>query len=432
MNSPTAVFRANPSLMVAVILCLAIPLVLTLVGAIMRSSGASLRPMVFMAVLMLPVTLPLLIGALVSARTPGGPAGPTVSLPTVDGHFADRQSLFGADLRDSDMRDAKSIFPEFFAEAEVAELALVGTGETALAAQFPTAEAAKRASASLWRTFQMTGTSGDEERGWRGKRRQNSDYIELLRSGRLLFFWTGLKKESAAAHRAASTLPTAAIEASRPAPLIPALQPLGAFFKPPAMKAIGLVLLVCLYTGWFFKGAAWAASSPSVPGVSAVSPGELAARLEAINQLDVPFRIERGERPNEYFATWRYADAKWIDLARAHGLRRTFRIRLALDPKGETVRATDYVAGYDWSAGAPGARIAWQATLGLMFFQVEQGQVFGLQLDDRGNFQPALSYSYKFDLNEMKSPLIAATTRAGWKWRPTVWQGPVWLRWLTE
>ncbi|HUR56179.1 MAG TPA: hypothetical protein VM029_00610, partial [Opitutaceae bacterium] len=302
MNSPTAVFRANPGLMVAVILCLAMPLVLTLVGAIMRSSGASLRPIVFMAVLMLLVTVPLLIGALVSARMPGEQAGPVASLPTVDGRFADRQGLFGADLRDSDMRDAKAVFPEFFADAEVAELALVGTGETALAAQFPTAEAAKRASAALWRTFQMTGTSGDEERGWRGKRRQNSDYIEILRSGRLLFFWTGLTKEAAAAHRAASKLPTAAIEASRPSPLIPALQPLGALFKPPAMKAIGLVILVCRYSVWFFKGAAWAASSPPVPGVSAVSAGELAARLEAINQLDIPFRIERGERPNEYFA----------------------------------------------------------------------------------------------------------------------------------
>jgi hypothetical protein len=32
----------------------------------------------------------------------------------------------------------------------------------------------------------------------------------------------------------------------------------------------------------------------------------------------------------------------------------------------------------------------------------------------------------------MKSRLIDAVTRAGWTWRPVVWQGPVWLRWLTE
>ena len=42
------------------------------------------------------------------------------------------------------------------------------------------------------------------------------------------------------------------------------------------------------------------------------------------------------------------------------------------------------------------------------------------------------SYAYTFDLKEMKSPLIEAATRAGWRWQPTLWQGPAWLRWLTE
>src|SRR6185369_12450038 len=127
--------------------------------------------------------------------------------------------------------------------------------------------------------------------------------------------------------RAASTLPagSASIDV-KPTPLFPALQPIASFFQPPAMKAAGLVLLVFLYSAWFFKGAAWAGSSPAQPAVAAVTAGELASRLESINTLDVPFRIERGLQANELFATWRYADAKWIDLARAHGMRRTFRI----------------------------------------------------------------------------------------------------------
>lgn len=433
MSSSTAIFRANPGLIVAIALCLAILLVLALVGVIMRAGGASLRAIVFLAVLMLPLVFVFLIGSLVRARVPSTRPEVTPGLEVRDGHFADREKLFGAALPADQMRDAKAIFPEFFAEAELAELGIVGTGETVLIAQFPTTEAAKRAAAFLWKTFQMYNTSGDEERGWRGKRRQNSDYIELLRTGRQLFFWTGLTKEAASAHRAASTLPSTVTEfGAGTTPLVPALQPLGNFFAPTGVKTLGVLLTVALYTGWFFKGAAWAASSPALSGVSAVPTRELATRLESINALDVPFRIERGSQPNEYFATWRYADAKWIDLARAHGLRRTFRIRLMLDEAGHTVRATDYVAGYDWSAGHGGAQLEWKAGLGLVFFQTEQGRVFGLQLDERGRFKPELSYAYKFNLNEMKSPLIAATTRAGWTWRPTVWQGPTWLRWLTE
>jgi hypothetical protein len=193
-----------------------------------------------------------------------------------------------------------------------------------------------------------------------------------------------------------------------------------------------VVFMVALYTVWFFKGSAWASSAPAVPGVAASSATELAARIETLNTLDVPFRVERSDRPNELLATWRYADAKWVDMARAHGLRRTFRIRLALDPSSHTVRATDHVAEYAWSAGRDGARIEWKAMTGIVFFQMEQRRVFGLQIDEQGRFKPELSYAYKFNLSEMKSPLINAVTRAGWNWRPTAWQGPVWLRWLTE
>jgi len=433
MSSSSAIFRANPGLIVAIALCLGIPLVLTLVGAIMRAGGASLRPIVFLAVLMLPLVVVFLVGSLVRARAPSAQAETTLSLPVRDGHFAEREKLFGADLPADQIRDAKAIFPEFFAEAELAELGIVGTGETALAAQFPTAEAAGRAATFLWKTFQIHNTSGDEERGWRGKRRQNGDYIELLQTGRHLFFWTGLTKEAAAAHRAASTLPSNVTgSGSGAAPLVPALQPLGTLFAPAGVKALGVLLMLAFYVGWYFKGAAWASSTPALPGVPTVSASQFAARIESINSLDVPFRIEHGSQPNEFFATWRYADARWVDLARAHGLQRTFRIRLVLDESSHTVRTTDYVSSYDWSAGRGGARIEWKTGLGIVFFQTEQGRVFGLQLDEGGRFKPELSYAYKFNLNEMKSPLITATTRAGWTWRPTIWQGPVWLRWLTE
>lgn len=434
MNSLPSIFRTNPDLGFGVVMCLAFPLVMTLVGLIMRAGGASLRPVFFFAGLAMPIAFVFLIKGLVTARQPGAQPETSFNLPLRDGHFADREKLVGADLTERDIRDAKSVFPEFFAEAEHAELGIVGTSETVLVAQFPTAEAADRAAKCLWESFRLTNTSGDKEHGWRGKREQNSDYIELLCSGRHLFFWTAPTKQAAAARRAASTWisDSPAMRPTPAAPLLPALQPVGAMFQPVGMKVAGLLLMVALYVGWFFKGAAWAASSPAAPGVPSVTATELASRLEAINGLDIPFRIEHGASPNVFFATWRYADAKWVDYARAHGLRRTFRIRLMLDASAHTVRATDYAAQYDWSAGGDGARIEWRAETGIIFFQREQGRVFGLQLDENGRFRPELSYSYKFNLDEMKSPLLTAATRAGWNWRPTIWQGPVWLRWLTE
>jgi hypothetical protein len=433
MNSLSSILRTNPGLAGGLALCVAFPLVLGLLALIMRGGGASLRPIVFLAGLMLPIAWVFLIGNLVRAREPGAEPESSVNLTVRDGQFTEREKIFGAEISAAYLRDAKAVFPEFFGEAEHAELGIVGTGETVVAAQFPTAEQAKRASAFLWQTFQMTNTSGDEERGWRGYRRKNSDYIELLRTGRHVFFWTALTKDAAARRAASFAVPGSPIQVgTQPAPLFPEIQPLGKLFEPTGMKVAGLLLMVALYVGWFFKGAAWAGSSPAMAGVSAAAPDELATRLESINALDVPFRIERGERAGEFFATWRYADAKWVDHARAHGLRRTFRIRLQLDEAARVVRATDYIAGYDWSVGGNAARIEWQAGLGIVFFQSEQRRVFGLQLDEQGRFKPELSYAYKFNLQEMKNPLIDAVTRAGWTWRPTVWQGPVWLRWLTE
>jgi hypothetical protein len=434
MNQLSSIFRANEGLIVAAALCLGIPCVLALVGLIMKSSGVSLRPIVFMFVLVAPLLASFMLVALIRARRPAIQVETTSGLPLRDGHFANRENLFGSDIASEQIRDAKPVFPEFLHQAEHAELGIVGTGETVLVAQFATSEQAKEAAAYYWRAFKLTNTSGDETRGWRARRALSSDYVEMLRTGRNLFVWTALTKEVCAARRAASSLATSSPDVKPPPrePLLPALQPLGAFLRQPAMKGLGLALMVALYTTWFFKGAAWAASSLAAANTTAVSAAELAARLESVNALDVPFRIERGERPGEFFATWRYADAKWVDHARAHGLRRTFRIRLTLDESAHVVRATDYSAGYDWSAGADGARIAWQASLGIVFFQTEQRRVFGLQLDERGRFKPEFSYSYRFNLQEMKSPLIEAVTRAGWNWRPVVWQGPTWLRWFTE
>jgi hypothetical protein len=66
-------------------------------------------------------------------------------------------------------------------------------------------------------------------------------------------------------------------------------------------------------------------------------------------------------------------------------------------------------------------------------FEVRQGRVFGLQVDDDGTLSSRASYAYRFNLQEMKSPLMEAVTRAGWVWRPVLWGGaPSWMKCLTE
>ena len=61
---------------------------------------------------------------------------------------------------------------------------------------------------------------------------------------------------------------------------------------------------------------------------------------------------------------------------------------------------------------------------------MRQERVVGLQLGSDG--RPALGYQYRFDVEEMRAPLRAVVTDAGWRWKPLVWDAPAWLRWATE
>lgn len=420
------VLRANEGLVAALALGFGMVLVLTILGLMMAGAGVSLRPVVFFVVLMGPLVAVFLAAQLVQARVPQAAFGGGGGLAVKDGKFADRQSVFGPGI--AMVRDARGGLPGILDEAEVAEAAVTLSGETVLAAQFPGRDQARRASAAYHEGFGFRDTSGSETKGWRATRMQG-DHVEMLLAGRNLFVWTGLTAEAAAARRAASKLPET-VTPPAAAPLIPALQPLERLFSSKLMQFAGLIFMVAIYSIWFFKGSSWASSSRPAPGTPALPVEELSRRLLAVDDVPVAFTVSPGRTSREFFADWRYADAAWVDLARARKLRKVFRIRMILNESSHTVRTTDYTSEFDMSAGFDGASLAWKASMGIVFFQRQQETVFGLQLDGEGRSKAALSYSYKFDLNEMKVPIRAVVTGAGWTWRPTVLPGPTWLQWL--
>lgn len=428
------VLRGNDELIIAIALVVCPVLVLALVGFMMKCSGVSTRPIFFIGGMIGTIAICFLGSALTRARQPGTGAPASAGLPVHEGRFVDRQKLFGSDVPALLIREAKSGLPGILDEAEAAEAAVTMTGETTLIAQFPTDRQAKEAAAAYHRSFQLRDVGGDEKNGWQARRSLQGDFVEMLRKGRLLFVWSGLSKEASSARRAtvdvSALLPF--VDESEPPPLFPELQCLRTFFESTKSKIIALASLTLLMIVYFFKGASWAGSVPASKNGRPVAATELAARLRAINQLDAPLSIAPGSGPHEILADWRYADAKWADLAGAHGLRRTFRIRLSLDEGSHTVRATDYIGSLDWTAGRRGVEVEWKVAMGIVFFQSEVQKIYGLRFDDQGRFIPETSYTWRFNLGEMKSPLIHAVTQSGWTWRPTLWQGPKWLRWLTE
>lgn len=441
--------RANIGLSISLALLGAGIFVCMILGLIMARSGTSLRPIYWFAGFFALIVFPQIIGhfykALHTTKTeaPRTAALEQLAAPSQTNATArsmDAKSLFGPDADPQLISDVRAAYGEVFAEAGFAQFAVLPNGETVLLARFKNSSAAEKAWVNYLRIAGLQANGkGDSHRGY-AVTRPVGDRVYALPFGTMLGVWTGADDAKIRARMLAG-----GFEIPRRAPLgeIAASETnesgnaASAARKPKSPLRIALIgfaitiytLIVVLY---FFKGVAWSGTYRAKPGVTPVTASELAARLEAINQLDVPFQIERGSQPNEFFATWRYADAKWIDLARARGMQRTLRVRMVMDEVAHKVRATDYVASYDWSVGRGGANLEWKAGVGLVLFQREHQRVFGLQLDEQGRFKPELSYAYTFNLEEMKAPLMEAVAHAGWDWRPTVWQGPTWLRWLTE
>lgn len=171
----------------------------------------------------------------------------------------------------------------------------------------------------------------------------------------------------------------------------------------------------------FGRVASWAGQVPPVPGIAPIAAETLMQRLLGINEQDVPYTIKRGNRDNELVVDWRYADAKWLDLMRLHGMSKGYRLVLRFDDGAHNVRAQDRYASFDWSAGRGPNLLAldWKMSLGITFYEYQYERVFGLQFKDG---QPTfdLSYAYTFDLNELKQPMIEIIRHSGWNFRPVI------------
>ncbi len=431
--------RTNPGLLVWLILFAIGGGVCLVLGRMMGRSGASLRPLWWFAGFILLIGLPQFAAHLGIALATLRREAPRIealhrlaaendrSLRT-----ADARRLFGSDADPDLITDARPVVGEAFAAASAAQFATLPGGETVLLAQFDGHAAAERA----WVDYlQITGLAqlggvGDSQRGYAVNRPAGGRAF-VLHDGNFVSVWTGADDGviRARMNAAGFRVPRRAPLEGNPTPAIPPEPGPGSGLPWPIVATLFASYLL-LVVAYFFRGAAWAGSLPAKTSATRSGAYELADRLLSINALDVPYRIERGGDGKGLIATWRHTDAKWADLARIRGVQGTFRIHMNLDESSRVVRATDSAARVAWSAGADGASAEWKTSRGIVFFQRERQHACGLVLNERGEFRPAV-HEHSFRLEELKSPLIAAVHASGWTWRPTVWQGPAWLRWLT-
>ncbi len=442
MSTAIGFLRANPGLLVTTGLALAMAAVLSLVAFLMARAGSSLRPIVFLGGFMAIVVLPQVLFHAAQAfgwiprRDTAGSSGVSAGAWSVrrdfltvrDFGFTQPSQVFGDNFDADLVTDMRERMPGgILAEAEAAQMAIIPPGASVLIATFPnSADAAVAAEAYL---RAMVGTVPPLAADGSFMVNRVNDVMKVLVIDGVLLAWSGPDQTAVEQLSASSPLLVPRVSGASSGPSNAAAD---SWVNRPFVMPLILVALVIIASAWFFRMSTWASAVPAEPTVARSDLAALKQRLLAISALDVPFAVEPmpGD-PSRLVATWRYADARWIDLARARGLRRTYRVVLSFDESAGVVRSVDQHAQYDWSAGIGGADLAWRSELGIIFFQVDRHRVFGLQLDATGRFTRATSYTWRFDVREVKTPLIQAVTNAGWEWRPTMFQGPFWLRWLT-
>lgn len=441
-----ALFRTNPGLLVGVILLAMGTLILGGFAFWMSRSGASLRPIAWLAGFFLLILVPQFAGHLVfalRARRAEAPRAAALAAaqtaPDAETRRAALVQWLGPDADPALVRDARPVFGDVFAAAEEAQFAALPTGESVLFARFRGALAAEKAWVGYLRVtgFAQIKGAGDSQRGF-VVTRPAGDRAYALHFGNCVGVWTGAddamirRRMTAGGFEIPRRAPLAGkIEPGPEGAAVPSANRLGLAWK--IFAGVGLAAYLLVVVAYFLKGSAWAGGEPAVAGAAVRDEAELARQFAQLGAAaGAPFTVERGANEHEWLVTWRYADATWLDHARAHGLRKIHRLRIVLDGAGRTARVTDFESDFDWDAGADGVRLAWKASSGIVFFKREHQRVFGLQLEAGADGKPALHSSYTFDLQELKRPFIDAVTGAGWAWRPVVWDAPAGLRWLAE
>lgn len=442
MSNIIPFFRTHTGAFIITLLLVMGGFVFGLIALMMSRSGASLRPIAFVGGFFLIVVGPQAVFHYTEAlgwthfgnltwvagetgNTGGWRANESL-LKVKDGRFEQPTAVYGSAVDPNLVSDLRERLSPVFGTAQAAEMAVLRTGGTVVLAQFNSNDAAL-ASARGYVTM-MAGAFPEPDFDGTYTVQRATDVMKVVVAGRTLVAYSA--PDSVAARRILAESPIVTTAA-------PGDDAAAAGNQPKKTSVLWLVALMVVMLAasvwWFFRVSSWAAEALPVPNVEPTSAATLRERLLSVNDLDVPFSVAAS--PNDsstLIVTWRYADAKWMDLARVRGMKRTHRIIMKLDEAKKTVRPTEQFALLDWSAGASGGSVNWASAKGIVFYQYEKEVVFGLQLDSENRFTPKLSYSYTFNLQEMKAPLIQAVTHSGWTWRPTVVHGPTWLSWLTD
>lgn len=160
----------------------------------------------------------------------------------------------------------------------------------------------------------------------------------------------------------------------------------------------------------FFKGV----KRPDEDAFIITEP-ELRDRLLALNHEQLPFAIRPGDI-SELEASWKIVDASWYEIFGKAGIKKTHTIYLTLDERKHEVRALEESMDVEWQAGVPQLSLSVEKFQGRTLGSKSFGTGYAFTSIDPLDFGKA--YSYRFDVSEMKDPIVQTILEAGWSYVP--------------
>lgn len=139
------------------------------------------------------------------------------------------------------------------------------------------------------------------------------------------------------------------------------------------------------------------------------SQADLVSQLLALNAPDQPFIVTASG--NEVAAAWNIVDANWLEFFSKAGMKKNYKMVLTLDATRNTAKMVEYTSDVSWSAGTPSTAMSGNWTTGTVLVGVHKGVGYGIKPD----MSLGQTYTYDFDVNRVKGPVVQVLQAAGWK-----------------
>jgi len=179
----------------------------------------------------------------------------------------------------------------------------------------------------------------------------------------------------------------------------------------------GVGIYFALYSLGFFNYLGGKKKGPIPP----VSKETLHNRLLALNDLSKPFHVLKGEE-TDLIAEWKIVDASWYGIFSKNRLKTAYRALLQIDEMRTTVRCFEEFGSIEWTVGTSGlvpiVHFKKSHFRGRILFRKTWGVAYGIK--DLKTLKVKKVYEYKFDIDEIRDPMITTVKESGWEWVPVL------------